>query len=144
MGGSADAEGGGSMGVELLRVVVGMSVEAEGLVWVSWVDVVVLGRDKCSCLRCSMIWAIGAAIMVTEAWSLASSSAERRACSCAWDRARSAREAFAAARRSAAFLASSSFCCRRSSACWVVILRRRSTRRVCSSSWSSSARNLRA
>ena len=98
------------MGVESLRGVGGMWVEAEGFALVSCVDVVVVGRDKRSCLRWFMMCAIGAAIMVTEAWSLASSSAERRACSCAWDRARSAREASAAARRSVAFLASSSFC----------------------------------
>ena len=98
------------MGVESLRGVGGMWVEAEGFALVSCVDVVVVGRDKWSCLRWSMMCAIGAAIMVTEDWSLASSSAERRACSCAWDRSRSSREASAAARRSAAFLASSSFC----------------------------------
>ena len=88
--------------MESLRGVGGWWVEAEGFALVSCVDAVMLGRDKWSCLRWSMMWAIGAAIMVTEAWSLASSSAEVRACSCAWDRARSAREASAAARRSAA------------------------------------------
>ena len=71
------------MGVGSHRGVGGMVVEAEGFALVSCVEVVVVGRARWSCLRCSIMCAIGAAIMVTEAWSLASSSAERRACSCA-------------------------------------------------------------
>jgi hypothetical protein len=43
------------MGVESLRGVGGMWVEAEGFALVSCVDVVVVGRDKWSCLRWSMM-----------------------------------------------------------------------------------------
>jgi hypothetical protein len=69
--------GGGSHGGGLF-----VGLGAVGLVEVSGAGGNRLGRDRVSCLIWSIMLAMGVAIMFTEAWSLASSSAERRDCAC--------------------------------------------------------------